>query len=328
MRGGRTPLPILPVERFSDGDKKIAPMDIDQITALKPRPLEPGATIGIVAPASPFKLEAFERGVALIEGMGFKIRLSNGLFDTQGYLAGPDARRAAQLNEMFRDDAVDAVMCARGGYGSLRIVSMLDFDLIRANPKPFIGFSDITTLHQALLLKTGLVTFHGPMVCTLGRGDESSLSSLRDALVQDRPPNIQIEGAHPIRSGKAHGVFTGGNLSNLCHLIGTPFGAGYRGCLLFLEDVGEALYRIDRMLTHMLLAGCFQGLAGLVLGTFRDCGPWEEIAGLFDRLFADLPIPILGGLAAGHGERNLTLPLGLTATLDADAGSMIFAECK
>lgn len=302
-------------------------MSIAQITTIKPPRLMPGATIGIVSPASPFKKETLEQGVAILQAMGFRIRLAEGLFHAEGYLAGTDAQRAAQLHDMFRDDAVDAVICARGGFGSLRLLSLLDYDLIGSNPKPFIGFSDITALHQALFMKTGLVTFHGPMVCTLHHSDEPSRTGWQHALARDRPMRFQAEAGHLIRPGKAEGVLVGGNLSNLCHLIGTPFACTYRGCILFVEETGEALYRIDRMLTQMKLAGCFQGMTGLVLGSFEACGPQAEIRDLIDRLFADASMPIMAGLPAGHGDRNLTFPLGLPAAMDADAGELIISEC-
>lgn len=302
-------------------------MNIDQITAVKPPRLKPGATIGIISPASPFKKEQLAQGIAVVQAMGFGVRLAEGLFETEGYLAGADGRRAAQIHQMFRDDAADAVMCARGGYGALRLLATLDYDLIGANPKPFIGFSDITALHQALFVKTGLVTFHGPMVCTLAHGDIPSRTSLQDALAADRPVRLRTDTALPVRPGRAQGILVGGNLANLCHLIGTPFAACYRGCILFIEEIGEAPYRIDRMLTQMRLAGCLEGIAGVVLGAFKDCGDLSEIAELVGRTFAGASVPILAGMAAGHGDRNLTLPLGLPAMMDADAGELMLLEC-
>lgn len=302
-------------------------MDIAQIAAVKPPRLSPGATIGIVSPASPFNKDRLDQGIAILQDMGFGVRLAEGVFETEGYLAGSDARRVDQVHRMFDDDTVDAVMCARGGYGSLRLLSQLDYDLIRSNPKPFIGFSDITTLHQAFFGKTGLVTFHGPMICTLQHNDASSLHLLRDALVKDQPIRLRADTPLAVRSGRGQGVLMGGNLSNLCHMIGTPYAANYQGCILFIEEIGEAPYRIDRMLTQMRLAGYFRDLAGLVLGTFTDCGPPEEIPGLVERLFSDIDIPILAGVAVGHGDRNLTLPLGLPAMMDAEAGELVLMEC-
>jgi muramoyltetrapeptide carboxypeptidase len=299
-------------------------MDIAQITPLKPRRLASGATIGIAAPASPFNKEALGQGVAVLRRAGYQVRLADGLFDAHGYLAGSAAHRAAQLHALFADDTVDALMCARGGFGCIHLLPLLDFDLIRANPKPFVGFSDITVLHQAFFLQTGLVTFHGPMVCTLRPDQETTLNSWQHALVHSSPLHFQVAQGHGICPGQTEGILVGGNLANLCHLTGTPFGANYRGCILFIEDTGEALYRIDRMLTQMQLASCFEGVAGVVLGAFKDCGPEEEIRELFGRLFK--ATPVLGGLTAGHGEPNLTLPLGLPARLDADAGQLTLLE--
>ncbi|MCJ8502381.1 S66 peptidase family protein [Desulfatitalea alkaliphila] len=292
----------------------------------KPNALEPGDTIGIVAPASPFSVPDLARGVALLHAMGFATRLSGDLFARQGCLAGSDALRAAQLHTMFADDAVHAIMCARGGYGGLRLLQSLDYALIAAHPKPFIGFSDTTALHQAIRLKTGLVTFHGPMVCSLEPSDAAAGSALQQMLqaVAMGPP--RIAGLRTLRPGRGEGILVGGNLSTLCSLIGTPFAQSYHGCVLFLEDRGERPYRIDRMLVQMKLAGCFEGLAGLVLGSFSDCGAGEEIDAIVRQLFDDRPIPIMTGLAAGHQNPNRTLPLGVTVVLDAGSGTLRFEE--
>ncbi|MDA8142346.1 MAG: LD-carboxypeptidase [Desulfobacteraceae bacterium] len=300
-------------------------LKIVQTSAIKPPRLKPGATIGIVAPASPFNTEFFEQGVTVLETMGYHVRLADGLFAAQGYLAGPDTQRATQIHAMFQDDSVDAVMCARGGFGCTHLLPLLDFELIRLNPKPFIGFSDITILHQAFFLRTGLVTFHGPLVCTLRNSDEVSRDSWQQALTHDQPLCFQTQASQSIRSGRAEGMLVGGNLSNLCHLVGTPFSVNYRDCILFIEDTGEALYRIDRMLTQMWMAGCLDGVVGVVLGNFENCGSEEGLRDLIGAQFKN--IPIAAGLMAGHGEPNLTLPLGLPALLDANAGRLTLLEC-
>lgn len=292
----------------------------------KPNALEPGDTVGIVAPAGPFSLPDLTRGVALLHAMGFATRLNGALFARQGFLAGPDALRAAQLHAMFADDGVHAIMCARGGYGSLRLLQSLDYALIAAHPKPFIGFSDTTALHQAIRLKTGLVTFHGPMVCSLEPSDAAAGSALQQTLQAAVMGPPQIGGLRTLQPGRAEGILVGGNLSTLCSLVGTPFAETYRDKVLFLEDRGERPYRIDRMLVQMKLAGCFEGLAGLVLGSFTDCGAGEEIDAIVRQLFDDRPIPIMAGLAAGHQHPNWTLPLGVRVVLDADNGILRFQE--
>lgn len=292
----------------------------------KPRRLQPGDTIGIVAPASPFKRDALEQGIAALHALGYDTKLAEGLFASQGYLAGDDSLRASQLQDMFTDDDVQAVMCARGGYGALRILSRLDFALIGSQSKAFIGFSDISALHQAFLLKAGSTTFHGPAVCTLAKSDEMTRSALHQALSDSRPIHIMAQRPRTILPGVAQGIVVGGNLTTLCHLAGTPFATGYKDCILVLEDRGEATYRIDRMLTQMMLAGCFDGLAGLVLGSFRDCGPDSDIDALVHDLFGELKIPIMAGVAVGHEDTNLTLPMGIPARLNADKGDLTYLE--
>lgn len=301
-------------------------MNLAHTHPLKPKRLKPGATIGVVAPASPFKREALERGVSVLQDMGYHIRLADNLFEKNGYLAGHDRLRSDQLHAMFIDEQVDAVMCARGGFGSLRILARLDYPLIRSHPKPFIGFSDITALHHAILAKTGMVTFHGPMVCTLGRADMQTRSSWQEMLSGSGSPGT-IAGEHRIlKPGKCRGVLRGGNLATLCHLLGTPFAGNYKNCILFIEETGEAPYRVDRMLVQMKLAGCFEKLAGLVLGSFQDCGVETQIDALVRQLFDDSGIPVMAGVKAGHGNPNLTLPLGIMAALDADQGELQFLE--
>jgi muramoyltetrapeptide carboxypeptidase len=301
-------------------------MNLAHTHPLKPNRLKPGATIGVVAPASPFKQEALELGVSVLCAMGYHIRLADDLFGKNGYLAGPDRLRADQLHAMFIDEQVDAVMCARGGFGSLRILSLLDYALIRSHPKPFIGFSDITALHHAIYANTGMVTFHGPMVCTMGPAHMQTRASWQEMLSGSGAPG-KIAGNHRVlKPGKSQGLLIGGNLATLCHLLGTPFAMHYENCILFIEETGEAPYRIDRMLVQMKLAGCFENLAGLVLGSFQDCGVEAQIDALVRQLFDDSGIPILAGVKAGHGSPNLTLPLGIKAALDADQGELQLLE--
>ncbi len=293
---------------------------------IKPRRLMPGDTIGVVAPASPFNKVELEQGLAAIHNMGYGTHLADGLFASQGYLAGDDQQRVDQLQQMLEDDHIDAIMCARGGYGSLRILPHLDYELMRKRAKPLIGFSDVTALLQAVVLKTGLVTFHGPMATTLAKADPVSQTTWQQALAGDQPLRIFADAAYIIQPGIAQGVVMGGNLATLCHLMGTPFAVAYKDCILFIEETGEALYRIDRMLTQMKMAGCFDGLSGLALGSFKDCGAYEDIVALVAHLFSDGNMPILAGLAVGHSEQNLTVPLGITARLDTQRGELVFLE--
>lgn len=302
-------------------------MPSPKIDSIKPRRLDPGAVIGVVAPASPFKRRVLMQGLKILQDMGYAVKTPPDLFVGEGYLAGTDEHRARQLQEMFIDDAVDAVMCARGGFGSLRMLPFLDWELLRRHPKPFIGFSDITALHHAFYQKTGIVTFHGPVVCSLPSSDRQTQTALYRALSTRLALSFRSPKIRTIRPGRAEGILLGGNLTTLCHLVGTPFASNLTGAVLFLEDTGEVAYRIDRMLTQMKLAGCFDGIKGVVLGSFSNGAKPAVISDLVRQLFADQDLPILAGMAFGHGHRNLTLPMGVRVHLDADDGRLILLEC-
>jgi muramoyltetrapeptide carboxypeptidase len=286
--------------------------------------IKPGDTIGIVAPAGPFDRQTFFRGVRIIEDLGFKIFIPPGLFEKNLYLAGSDKHRVQLVNQLFADKSIDAIICARGGYGSMRILPMLDYGLIKNNPKIFIGFSDITILLSVLFKRCNLVTFHGPVVTSLADASEETKLSLFRNVTSDSNLEIMLTGGRTIKSGVAVGQVCGGNLTMLCHLVGTPFAPDFENKILFLEDRGEAPYRIDRMLVHMELAGCFKGLSGIILGAFEECGPSGNVIKITAELFEKYPVPILAGLDAGHGSHNLTIPLGIEATLDADRHSLIY----
>jgi muramoyltetrapeptide carboxypeptidase len=286
--------------------------------------IKPGDTIGIVAPAGPFDRQTFFRGARIIEDMGFKIFIPPGLFEKNHYLAGSDKHRVQFVNQLFADKSIDAIICARGGYGSMRILPLLDLDTIKNNPKVFIGFSDITILLSVLFTHCNLVTFHGPVVTSLADASEETKLSLFSNVTADSNLEIKLSGGRTIKPGVAAGEVCGGNLTMLCHLVGTPFAPDLKNKILFLEDRGEAPYRIDRMLVHMELAGCFKGLSGIILGAFEECGPIEDIIKIIGELFEKYPVPILAGLDAGHGRHNLTIPLGIEATLDADRHSLIY----
>jgi len=297
-----------------------------RLTSRKPRRLQPGAVIGIAAPASPFDWESFDRGVRVLRGMGFETVIPHGLSAAQGYLAGTDEHRSALLQGLFEDARVDAIICARGGYGSLRILPLLDYERIAAHPKVLIGFSDATALLSTITRRCGFATFHGPVATTLANGSESTLKALQSAIASDAPLIYRPPAAVTVRAGTARGVVIGGNLTTLSHLLGTPFQPSFRNRILFLEDRGETTYRIDRMLTQLKLAGCLEGIRGLVLGSFTDCGSLQEVIEIVNDRLADVVVPILAGLEAGHAEPNLTLPQGIKAVLDADRGSLTF-EC-
>ena len=294
--------------------------------SIRPPRLKPGDTIGIVAPAGPFDLEKFMKGKAVLESMGFQTFFDEDIFQKHGFLAGTDSQRLEQVNRLFADPCVQAIVCARGGYGSMRILPFLDFEAIQTHPKIFLGFSDVSALLSVLCDQCGLITFHGPLVTTLAKATEKTIVAMKTALTSDAPLVLIPEDGQVIKSGVCSGLVTGGNLTTLCHLVGTPYAPNFKGKILFFEDVGEMPYRIDRMLTQMKMAGCFKEIAGLILGTFKDCGQLNEIVGIFNTIFEDANIPILAGFNMGHGEHNLTIPMGLGATLDTDKKRLLFHE--
>jgi muramoyltetrapeptide carboxypeptidase len=312
---------------------------------LRPKALRNGATIALVAPASPpSDPEANVAAQELVRSFGFQPLMMPNAARSTMYLAGTDQERANDLNAAFAHPNVDAIWCLRGGYGSPRILPYLDWELIRKHPKPFIGYSDITAPLLAIHKMTGLVTFHGPLA---GENQtDYTLLHFKKVLYEPSPAgSIGAPPPFPVREGqvervnrlkrlaggKARGPLVGGNLSVLTALVGTPYEPDLRGRILFLEEVGEEPYRIDRWLTQLVLTGKLSSLAGIALGKFTDCGPkefrpsfngtftWQEVAA--DRL-GNLGIPVLAGLMFGHFNDKATLPVGVMAELDADAGTL------
>lgn len=305
---------------------KATSMTINSKHVIVPKALNAGDTIGIIAPAGPFDERLFDEGIAMIHQMGFATKMDEGIYERRGYLAGDDVHRAEQFNAMVADSEVQAVMCARGGYGVLRILDQLDFNLLSDHAKPLVGFSDITALHRAIQLKTGLITFHGPMVTTVARSNPTTQLAWSETLKGNCDVSSVLPKLRILRDGVAEGVLAGGNLATLCHLVGTPYSADYSGSILLIEDVGEAPYRIDRMLTQMKMAGVLCGLSGLIIGTFENCGSADEIDALVMERFQDVDIPIMSGMPVGHGKDNMTVPLGAKIRLDTQGPEITFLE--
>ena len=299
-------------------------MKTQKRTLIIPARLRPGDTVGIVAPSSPFNPKTFDQGIRTLESMRFQVSVPVGLDQKEGYLAGPDAHRADLVNRLFADKEIKAILCAKGGFGSIRILSLLDYAAIRENPKVFIGFSDVSALLAVLYARCGLVTFHGPMVTTLGNATEETQGALLSAVSSDTRLELKPKEGTIIRSGSASGPVIGGNLTTLCHLLGTPFEPDFKGHILLIEDRGEETYRIDRMLTQMKHAGSFDGLAGLILGSFEDCGQLDDVIRVVTDIFKDVDIPILTGFDIGHGKNNISIPIGLKATLSTEQQRLIF----
>jgi len=293
---------------------------------IKPAGLSPGDTIGIAAPASPFDKESFKEGIRIIESLGFNVKTPENVFRRNGYLAGSDMERAESLMQLFEDDTIHGIFCARGGFGSMKLLPLLDFRIIAKNPKIFVGFSDITALSLAIYQHSGMATFHGPLVTTLGKGSEATIAALKTAISSSTPLVLTPSKPLVLRPGKASGPVIGGNLTVLTHLLGTSYEPSFHGHILFLEDRGEAPYRIDRLFSQFRLASHLDGISGLILGTFHDCGNPEEIYNIVTEALKDTQIPILAGFDLGHGPENLTIPLGLRAKLDTENGNLQFQE--
>lgn len=316
------------------------------MSLIRPRRLAPGQTIGIVAPSSaPNEPERIRFAIETVESLGFKVQPGPHLYDREGYLAGADAARADDLNAMFADDSVDAIWCVRGGYGASRILPALDYSLMRRRPKALIGYSDITALHMAIHRHAGLVTFHGPVALRAftpyTRDELKRVLWSADTPVHlgGPPPFERSEGrvdwdnrVTTLQPGKARGHLLGGNLCLMSHLVGTPYLPDLRGAILFLEDVEEAYYRIDRMLTQLWLSGALAGVAGMAFGKFTGCEPSafflqnRSLEDILAERFRALGIPAVSGLMIGHIEDQTTLPVGCLAELDADAGTLTLLE--
>lgn len=301
---------------------------------IKPKPLATGQTVGLIAPSSNFlENESIEYAKDILRSFGFKVKEGEHIYKRYGYLAGQDKDRASDVNKMFADPQVDAIICMRGGYGSPRTLPYLDYDLIRKNPKVITGFSDVTALLNAIYAKTGLVTFHGPVAgqrysqYTLDQFKQVLFSG-EDAMLAQPPPFEVSEGQVErdnritvIQPGVAKGRLIGGNLSLMVKLVDTPYEPSYDNAILFLEDVAEAPYRIDGMFTHLKLSGRLNKLAGIAFGKCTRCKDEgntlsvEQV--LFDHL-QPLGIPALRGLMIGHIRENATIPIGATAVLDTN----------
>ncbi|MDI9882982.1 LD-carboxypeptidase [Streptomyces sp. HNM0645] len=300
-------------------------------TALtRPARLTPGARVAVVATSGPVPADTLETGLDILRDWDLDPVVMPHVLDESpdlGYLAGRDEDRARDLEQAWCDPSVSAVICARGGYGAQRMVDLVDWAAIRAaGPKVFVGYSDVTALHEAFAVRTGLSTLHGPMPATANfPKDTAGQESLRATLFE--PESVMAlgpgTGGAALVPGRARGITLGGCVSVLAADLGTPHARpSARGGLLLIEDVGEEAYRLDRILTQLLRSGWLDGVAGVVLGSWEDCGPYEEVrALLLDRL-SGLGVPVVEELGFGHGPGNLTVPLGLPALLDADAGTL------
>jgi muramoyltetrapeptide carboxypeptidase len=295
---------------------------------IKPPAIQRGDTIGIIAPASNIKREMLEAGCESLRKLGYKPFYLDSILEKSLYFAGSTGRRGHELDEMFMRDEVRAIICARGGYGANYLLDTINLEKIKAHPKIFVGYSDITTLLTYILNSTGLVTFHGPMVAKdFAHSDGIDLSSWEATLTGASDWTLNFgagSGAKPLLAGSAEGVLYGGCLSMLVASLGTPYEIHTAGTILFIEDVAAKPYQIDRMLMQLKLAGKFAGVHGIVFGEMLDCSlnndkkdqdyTLEEVV---LRVIGDLGVPVAYGLRSGHvSSRNVTLPFGVRAALN------------
>ncbi len=310
-----------------------------------PRGLKKGDKVGLISPGSFISEKELEESILNLKEMGFEAYYTDRVTFRNGYLAGSDEERAADLMEMFANKNVAGIICTRGGYGCARLLPKLNFEIIANNPKPLIGYSDVTALLYGIYSRSGLVCFHGPV--GISTFNDFSLRHFKSVLMEgNKEYQMQIplsdnhtpdseENVIQIRGGKCEGELIGGNLSIVCSLLGTPYDVSTEGKILFLEEIGEEPYRIDRMLTQLLQAGKFDNIAGIALGIFKNCdikkgngefsNSFRLIEVLNDRLY-DLGVPVIYGLPFGHVKNKFTLPLGVKTILDVDNRTLTLVE--
>ncbi len=293
--------------------------------------LRPEGIIGLIAPAGPAALDV-EKAGQWMRARGHELRIFPGVYERDGYLSGCDDVRLRDLHAAFADPEIDAIFCLRGGYGTPRLLDRLDYDLLRANPKPFVGYSDITALHLAISRYAGFVTFHGPMLNAdlLGDKQQPTESSLFSMLRGQLGAGSVV--AHPVayalttlEPGIACGRLLGGNLSMIAAVMGTAYEIDAEGIILLIEDVNEPIYRIDRLLTHLRLAGKLEQIAGVLVGDVAGVDK-AALERLLKQTFAPLCIPVLSGWRSGHCDPNLTLPMGALVRLDAGEQRLVLEQ--
>ncbi|MDF1575908.1 MAG: LD-carboxypeptidase [Bacteroidales bacterium] len=305
-----------------------------------PARLKEGGRIGLVTPGSPVSEEQLTECIVKLEAMGFRTTYMDSVLSEYGYFAGRDQERADELMEMFTREDVDAIWCVRGGYGSIRILDLLDYELIRRFPKVFMGYSDITALLTAINQETGLVTFHGPVgISDFNRFSKKSIQKvLLEPEESYKYPYRREKGTrnkpefdpYTLNGGTAEGLLTGGNISVLDSMIGTRFEPDFENRMVYLEEVDEKTYRVDKMVFHLLSGTNLKDAAGIVMGVFGDCNvneaPSLSLKEALDDLLKPLGIPVSYGLSFGHIKRMVTIPTGIRAALDADKNSFRLLE--
>jgi muramoyltetrapeptide carboxypeptidase len=305
---------------------------------LKPPALKKGDVIGIVSPASsPDDFTRIEQGVKYLESLGYRVKLGKHIFKRYGYLSSTDDERADDLNEMFADEKVKAIICVRGGYGTPRLLDKVDYNLIKKKPKIFVGYSDITALQLAIFKKTGLVTFSGPMLAVdIYSNFDSFAEDFFWRILTSRKKKIEIKNPNGVelntlKSGKATGTLLGGNLSLIASIMGTKYQPSFNDSVLVIEDIGEEPYRIDRYLSQLKNSGVLYKINACILGQFTDCAPKEPeksltLEQIFNDYLGNLKIPVISNLSYGHIPQKLTLPLGARVRVDAKRQKITIIE--
>ncbi|MGG4168030.1 LD-carboxypeptidase [Rossellomorea vietnamensis] len=292
---------------------------------MKPSKLKKGDIVGVIAPASPPKTEPLKKGIRFLEELGLDVRVGESVHKQYGYLAGKDTERIEDIHRMFEDQDVKAIFCACGGFGTGRIVSRLDFELIRQNPKIFWGYSDITFLHTAIHQQTGLVTFHGPMLSSdIGLEDvhEASKESFQQLFqTEDIDYTYDKPKLETVVEGVATGPVIGGNLTLLVSTLGTPFEVNTKGKILFIEDIDEEPYQVDRMVNQLKMANKFKDSSGIIIGDFKNCEPKKRERSLtLDEVLTEHVTsagkPALKGFNIGHSSPNIAIPVGSIGTMN------------
>lgn len=287
-----------------------------------PEPLKTGDKVGIVSPSSPVNREVVRRGIKFLEELGLKVKIGKNVFNKNLYLAGKDSERAEDLMDMFRDEEVRGIIATRGGYGCLRILEYIDFEVVKKNPKIFLGYSDISILLNNFVKKSGLVTFHGPMLKQIAKQDKLTVKVLKQILFGEtkvltyKTPELKV-----VKRGEAKAKLIGGCLSVILSTLGTDYEPLWDDSILFFEDVDEPLYRIDRMLTQLKLSGRLKRIKGLIAGKIKGIKR-DDMVSLLNEILDDLAIPAVVNFPAGHQLPNLNLPVGAIVYLDTEAPSV------
>ena len=299
-----------------------------QNKSILPKPLEKGSSLGLISVAFPLPSEYIDKSGKIFKEMGYKTLLADNVRSVDGYLAGSKKQRLNAFHNLLKNPKVSAIFHGRGGFGNSHLLAELDYSEIKKQRKVIMGYSDVTAMLLAIYSKTGLVTFHGPMVKTGISPNEARL--IQDLLVEQKTVKYKNSSKNPIKtlvSGKSSGILVGGNLSVLCSLMGTPYIPSWKGKILFLEEIGEKIYKVDRMLTQLKLAGVFDQVEGIVLGAFTAMSYHNRsriltLEEVFRRNFSDLKVPVFSGAKFGHIEDQIILPIGAYAKMDSKDGTL------